>query len=332
MEGIAVRIGFCVPMNEIWTAEVDALELILGPAAEIIRGVDASLAAFPGLDGVVANPLDRSYYESAKALKALFVPFVGVNHLPADLLQAHGVAVYNCHGNAEAVAERSLAMVLAFFGRVVEYHNDLRALEWHGFWVHKGREDFWRSIFRKRCTVLGVGAIGQMTARLLKAFDCRVTGYRRRKGVEAPGVFDNVTTDLGKALEGAEIVFVTLPLTDATKGLVGRTQMEAMRGAFLVNVGRGEVVDEEALYKSLKDGTLAGAGIDVWYTYPQGGATKGAPSRFPIHELPNVVLSPHVGGSTMESGEMNIRQTVGNVERWVLTGDSVNRVDLAALY
>jgi phosphoglycerate dehydrogenase-like enzyme len=332
MEGIAVRIGFCVPMNEIWTTEVDALERKLGPDVEIIRGVEASLAAFQGLDGVVANPLDRSYYESAKALKALFVPFVGVNHLPADLLKDRGVAVYNCHGNAEAVAERSLAMVLAFFGRVIEYHNDLRALEWHGFWVHKGREDFWRSIFRKRCTVLGVGAIGQMTARLLKAFDCRVTGYRRREGVEAPGVFDSVTTDLGKALEGAEIVFVTLPLTDATKGLVGRAQMEAMRGAFLVNVGRGEVVDEESLYNSLKDGTLAGAGIDVWYTYPQGGATKGAPSRFPIHELPNVVLSPHVGGSTMESGEMNIRQTVGNVERWALTGDSVNRVDLAALY
>jgi phosphoglycerate dehydrogenase-like enzyme len=108
--------------------------------------------------------------------------------------------------------------------------------------------------------------------------------------------------------------------------------MEAMRGAFLVNVGRGEVVDEEALYNSLRDGTLAGAGIDVWYTYPQDGATTGAPSRFPVHELPNVVLSPHVGGSTGESGEMNIQQTIGNVERWALNGDSVNRVDLAALY
>jgi phosphoglycerate dehydrogenase-like enzyme len=332
LEGNIVRIGFCVPMNEVWTAGVDALESRLGPEVEIIRGVDATLAAFPGLDAVVANPLDRSYYESAKTLKALFVPFVGVNHVPADLLEARGVAVYNCHGNAEAVAERSLAMVLAFFGRVIEYHNDLRTLKWHGFWVHKGREDFWHSIFRKRCTILGVGAIGQMTARLLKAFDCRVTGYRRREGLEAPDMFDSVTTDLGKALEGAEIVFVTLPLTDATRGLVGRAQMEAMRGAFLVNVGRGEVVDEEALYKSLKDGTLTGAGIDVWYTYPKDGSTTGAPSRFPVHELPNVVLSPHVGGSTTEAGETNIRQTLGNVERWALTGDSVNRVDLAALY
>jgi len=332
MEGYIVRIGFCVPMNGIWTSGVDALERTLSSRAEIIRGVDASLAAFSSLDAVVANPLDRSYYESAKALKALFVPFVGVNHLPADLLQSRGVAVYNCHGNAEAVAERALAMTLAFFGRVIEYHNDMHMLKWHGFWVHKGREDFWHSIFRKRCTVLGVGAIGQMTARLFKAFDCHVTGYRRRQGLESPGVFDSVTIDLSSALEGAEIVIVTLPLTDATRRLVGRVQMEAMRGAFLVNVGRGDVVDEEALYNSLKDGTLAGAGIDVWYTYPQNGATTGAPSRFPVHELPNVVLSPHVGGSTAESGEMNIRQTVENVEHWALNGDSVNRVDLSALY
>lgn len=327
-----MRIGLCVPMAGAWSAGADALERKLAGKAEIVRGIEAGLAAFGTLDAAVANPIDRSYFESARSLKALFVPFVGVNHLPADLLLSRGVSVFNCHGNAESVAEKALALTLAHFGRVIEYHNDLKKGVWHGFWVKKGREDFWHSIFRKRCAVLGTGAIGQALAKLLKAFDCEVVGYRRRAGEGAPPGFDGVTAELGQALAGAEIVFVTLPLTEATKGLIGSEAIRAMRGAFLVNVGRGDVVDEAALYEGLRDGTLAGAALDVWYTYPEDGSIVGWPSRYPIHEMPNVVLSPHVAGSTHEAVDINVEQTLANVERWALTGKAEHRVDLAALY
>ncbi|OHD15354.1 MAG: hypothetical protein A2Y38_08575 [Spirochaetes bacterium GWB1_59_5] len=327
-----MRIGFCVPMNEVWTEAASELEHEFGDSIGVIRGIEPSLAAFSGLDAVIANVIDRSYYEKTTGLKAVFVPFVGVNHLPADLLIERGVSVFNCHGNAESVAERALALALAGFGRIIEFHNDLRAETWHGFWVNKGREDFWHSIFRKRCAVLGVGAIGETLARLLKAFDCHVTGYRRKTGSPVPAHFDEVTTDLRAAVSGADIVFIALPLTDATRGLVGAAELEAMRGAYLVNVGRGEVVDESALYSALKDGTLSGAGIDVWYTYPKGGSVIGAPSRFPIHQLPNVVLSPHVAGSTWEAVDINVRQTIDNLKLWIHTGDAHHRVDLAASY
>jgi phosphoglycerate dehydrogenase-like enzyme len=315
-----------------WTAAVDGLERSLGDDLEAIRGVEASLEAFSGLDAVVANRVDASYFEKASCLKAVFVPFVGVNHLPASLLLSRDISVFNCHGNAESVAERALALALAGFGRVVEYHNDLRAEKWHGFWVDKGQEDFWHSIFRKRCAILGTGAIGEKLARLLKAFDCPVVGYRRRADAPKPAYFDEVTTDLRAAVAGADIVFVALPLTDATRGLVGAAELEAMRGAYLVNVGRGEVVDEAALYAALTGGTIAGAGLDVWYVYPPHGAVTGAPSRFPIHTLPNVILSPHVAGSTFEAVELNVSQTVANIERWIRTGDAEHRVDLAASY
>ncbi|MBU1079575.1 MAG: NAD(P)-binding domain-containing protein [Spirochaetes bacterium] len=327
-----MRIGLCVPMNTAWTAAADGLAISLGDEAEIVRGVEPCLAEFRDLDAVVANIVDRAYYEKAERLKAIFVPFVGVNHLPADLILERGISVFNCHGNAESVAEKALSMALAGFGRLVEYHNDLRDEIWHGFWVGKGREDFWHSMFRRRCAILGVGAIGEALARLLKAFDCEVIGYRRRADAKRPEHFDEVTTDLLSAVSGAEIVFVALPLTDATRGVVGRAELEAMRGAFLVNVGRGEVVDEAALYEALRDGALSGAGLDVWYTYPQGGSTVGAPSRFPIHRLPNVVLSPHVGGSTYEAVDMNVVQTSRNIELWARTGDAEHRVDLRASY
>jgi len=319
-------------MNEVWTAVADGLTADFGASIRLVRGVEPCLERFGELDAVVANLVDRSYYERSPRLKALFVPFVGVNHLPAELLIERGVQVYNCHGNAESVAERALALALAGFGRLVEYHNDLAALRWHGFWVGKGREDFWHSIYRRRCAILGTGAIGVTLARLLKAFDCRVVGYRRRADGEAPANFDEVTTDLRAALGSAEIVFVALPLTDSTRGLLGAEELAAMRGAYLVNVGRGEVVEEGALYTALADGTLAGAGLDVWYTYPKDGADVGAPSRYPIHELPNVVLSPHVGGSTYEAVELNASQTGENLARWLRSGEARHRVDLLASY
>lgn len=327
-----MKVGFCVPMNDVWTAAADGLEAEFGGALELRRGVEQSLESFSELDAVVANIVDRAYYEKAARLKAVFVPFVGINHLPADLLLERGIAVFNCHGNAESVAERALALALAGFGRLVEFHNDLAAKKWHGFWVGKGREDFWHSIFRRRCVILGTGAIGETLARLLKAFDCHVAGYRRRSGAALPPHFDEVFTSLPEALAGAEIVFAALPLTDQTRGLVDAEALAAMRGAFLVNVGRGEVVGEEALYRALTDGTLTGAGLDVWYTYPQGGSDTGAPSRFPIHELSNVILSPHVGGSTYEAVELNASQTAANLARWLRSGEAAHRVDLRASY
>jgi phosphoglycerate dehydrogenase-like enzyme len=326
-----MTIGFCLPLNEAWTAAIDRLARDR-PDARIVRGVDASLAAFGELDAVVANPIDAAYYERATRLKTVFVPFVGVNHLPAELLARKGIAAYNCHGNAESVAERALVLALAGFGRVIEYHNDLKQGRWHGFWVNKGREDFWHSIFRSRCAVLGTGAIGEALAKLLKAFDCHVVGYRRRSGLPIPEHFDEMASTLPQAVSGARIVFVTLPLTDATRGLIGAAELQAMRGAYLVNVGRGEVVEEEALYAALKDGTLAGAGLDVWYRYPQGGSTEGWPSRFPIHELANVVLSPHVAGSTFEAVDRNAELTVENVTRLLDGLEPLHRVDLQAKY
>jgi len=152
--------------------------------------------------------------------------------------------------------------------------------------VGRGAEDEWDTIFRRRCVILGTGAIGSALGLLLKAFHCEVIGFRLHADAPLPAGFDRVEGNLSTALEGAEIVISTLPLTAGTRGLIGEAELETMRGAFLVNVGRGEVIDEEALYMALKDGILGGAGLDVWYNYPKPGQTRGAPSRFPIHELP----------------------------------------------
>ncbi len=320
-----------MPPGSSWTARLESLASAF-PEDEIIVDPEASRASLPRLDAILALRLDPDDYEAASSLKAVFVPFTGLNHLPTDLFLERGVRAFNVHGNAESVAQCAMAMTLAFYGRTVEYHNDLRETKWHGFWVGKGVEDEWSSIARRSCAIFGVGAIGRAIARILKAFDCGVAGYRRRSELPSPPFFDRMESDLGAAVDGAELLFVALPLTPATKGLFTRELLLSARGKFLVNVGRGPVVDEEGLYLALRDGILKGAAIDTWYSYPRAGETKGRPSRFPIHELPNVILSPHVGGSTREASALAVDQTLDNIARWLSGESCANEADLRELY
>jgi phosphoglycerate dehydrogenase-like enzyme len=110
-------------------------------------------------------------------------------------------------------------------------------------------------------------------------------------------------------LKTSDVLVVAAPLTEETRGFVGPEAIGVMKpDSILVNIGRGEIVDEEALYNALRDRKIAAAGIDVWYNYPSGEATRGftSPSVFPIHQLENVVLSPHRGGLCNESEELRM--------------------------
>lgn len=326
-----MKLGFCVPMNDEWKKAVQLIQKQFSDT-DLVLGIEPCLEEFSTLDAVVANAIDHSYYIHAKNLKAVFVPFVGINHLPVDILRTRNIAVYNCHGNAFSVAERALALTLAGFGRIIEFHNDLKNGKWHGFWVGKGREDYWESIEGKQCAILGTGAIGQKLAMLCKAFSCSVSGFKRRPSIHAIPGFDSITTNLEEALSGAKIVFITLPLTEHTKNLITAKELKCMEGAWLTNVGRGEIVEEEALYNALSDGTLRGAAIDVWYTYPEKNSEYGHPSRFPFEALHNVVLSPHVAGSTWQAVVHNIEQTCDNIIAFLKTGTGLYPVNLTELY
>ena len=264
-------------------------------------------------------------------MQAVFVPFVGVDHLPAQVFLERGVRVFNSHGNARYVAERTLALLLCYTGRVLEFHQDLSRGVWHG-WVGKGIFDTWDSIVGCTVTLLGAGAIAQWIARYLKLFDCRVVCYRKRVKQTPPEGFDGVYYDLREALKVADIVISTLPLTEETRGLLGKEELSWMQGKILVNVGRGEVIEEEALYHALKEGILKAACIDTWYSYPEGGEEVHFPSRFPFQNLPNVILSPHVGGFTAKATVENIKVTVANLEAYLAGKPVPNEVDLRRMY
>ncbi len=326
-----MKVVFCNHLNRFWLESVEHLRGEF-PNAELITEKDQLEQEMERAQALVADRLTEEQVQTCRDLEIIFIPLVGVNTLPTDRIAARGIRISNVHGNSRYVAERALAMTLCFYGRVLECHNDLRASKWHGFWVGKGVRDSWNSIQGRACAVFGVGEIGRYLARQLKAFDCRVIGFKRRPVRDIPEGFDEITLDLQEAVNRAELLFVTLPLTEGTRGLFSETLLSGMQDKFLVNVGRGEVVSEKGLYHALKEGILLGAAIDVWYNYPKVGNANVPPSQYPIHELPNVILSPHLAGFTPQAAQLNIEQTIENVRSFLKTGKPVFEVDLKQMY
>ena len=278
---------------------------------------------------IVKGNLSQADLDKARNLRMVVVPWTGVDGLPLERLRERGIIVSNTHENAKVVAERAVALALAVTGRVVELHNDLA----QGVWLGRpsNKESTWYSIIGKQCSILGLGNIGQAIAKLISGFECEITGFKRTPDSGLPYV-KRITDDIHDAVQAGDLVFVALPLTKKTAGIIGSGLLSQMKGKYLVNVSRGRVIEEEALYDALKSGTLAGAAIDVWYEYPSSDRPATLPSRFPIHRFSNVVMSPHVGSWSVESMQSMVDGTIKNIEGFLRNGRPEEYVDLNEMY
>ena len=164
--------------------------------------------------------------------------------------------------------------------------------------------------------ILGYGRIGQCVARRALAFDMTVLGIRRDTSQPAPpGALVRGPDTLDDVLTRADYLTITLPLTPDTRGLLSEREVRAMKPtAVLVNVSRAEIVDEDALYGALFERRLGGAALDVWYRYPSG-PDPTPPARRPFHELPNVLMTPHVSGWTEGMLEARAKLIAENIRR-----------------
>ncbi|MFP4511100.1 MAG: 2-hydroxyacid dehydrogenase [Spirochaetaceae bacterium] len=281
-------------------------------------------------DVVVAGPLSSEELALATRMKAHILPYAGANALPLEEYRRRGVLIGNSHGNARVVAERAVALALAVTGRIVEFHNDLAKGTWHRRDNPAQIFDYWTSILGARVTIVGTGAIGTRIASLLAGFKCHITGVRRRPVRTIPpelSSFDALTDTLSEGLDGAQLVFLCVPLSPDTRDLIGRSELGYMAGGFLVNVSRGEVVSESDLYHALVSGTIAGAALDTWWQYPAGITSVQKPSTLGFEELPNVVMSPHAASHTLDGKRSQLRQAIENVVSYCTEGRMVYPVD-----
>lgn len=267
------------------------------------RLADADLA-------VIANfPLREEALAKAASLRYLCVAFTGVDHVDIDYCKEKGIAVSNCAGySTESVAELTFALILALY----------RKLSKGGCAARQGRTSaglMGIEIGHRKFGIIGTGAIGRRVADIASAFGAEVYGYNRSRKAA------NVTyTDLDTLLATCDIVSVHLPLTSETRGLLSREKLSLMKpGAILINTARGGVIDNAALADLLKEGRIAGAGIDVYDGEPP------LKEDDPLLSAPNTVLTPHVGFFTEEAMTRRAVIVMDNLRAY-LAGKQENRI------
>lgn len=267
--------------------------------------------------------------EAAASLRLVHTPGAGTNWIDFDAVPAH-VTICNVFGHEISIAEYVLMTMLALNRDLLNMDARFRAGDWSD---RKSRPP--RTEIRGRTLlVVGLGHIGTEVCRLGTAFGMRVVGVTRTASPErarAVGIAECRGLDeLKDALADSDFVVIALPLESATLGIFGEREFRAMKSsAFLINVARGEVVDEAALYAALRDRRIAGAAIDVWYQYPDGAEILH-PAQHPFHELDNVIMTPHIAGWTQETFRHRWAAINENLRR-LSTGEPLLNVVKAAV-
>ncbi len=246
------------------------------------REVDALLT-------MVTDRIDAALIAAAPELRVISNLAVGLDNIDIAAATAAGIAVGHTPGVlTDATADLAFALLMAAARRIAEGDREVRAGKWRtwGPAVLLGRD-----VFGATLGIIGWGKIGRAMARRGRGFNMRVL-YTSRAARENEPVLGGTQVSMTRLLKESDFVSLHVPLTPQTRHLISTKELALMKpGAILINTARGAVVDQRALYRSLKDGHLGGAGLDV--TEPEPIARKD-----PLRKLPNVVITPHIGSAT----------------------------------
>ncbi|PYN31792.1 MAG: hypothetical protein DMD98_15695 [Candidatus Rokuibacteriota bacterium] len=283
------------------------------------------------VDVLVTLAFTRQMGAAAGRLKLVQVPGAGLDRIDRSALPA-GTVLANVFGHETGIAEYVMGAMLTLTRGFARLDAALRRGIWESQWAVGATPPApWPELCGKTLGILGYGRIGQCVARRARAFDMQVCAIRRdveRSAGDELALLGGLPM-LDEVLRRSDYLVITLPATPATLGLIGERELGAMkRTAVLVNVSRAAIVDEHALYRALAERTIAGAALDVWYRYPTGaGATLPATASF--HELPNVLMTPHVSGWTEGMLEARAKLIAENIHRTARGEPPVNLIPLS---
>jgi glycerate dehydrogenase len=241
----------------------------------------------------------------------------GADTVPLDAVPAGAVLAANVGGYAEPMAEHTVAMAMALAKRLPQKNAELAEGRFEQLPLN-------RWIAGSTCAILGFGGIGRAVARLMRALGARIHAVNTTGRTDEAVEFCGTLADLDRVLQAADILVIALPLTAETDGLIGARELGLMKpDAILVNVARGAILEQAALYEHLRTHPEFGAGIDTWWVEPivQGEFRVD----FPFFDLPNLIGSPHNSAFLPGVDVIAARRAAENVARW-LRGERPNGI------
>lgn len=290
-----------------WTVE----RFVKGIGAE-----DALAAALADFDAIMLmrerTPFPGSLLKRLPKLKLLITSGKRNASIDVATAKAQGIVVCGTDSYGYPPAELAWGLILALARGIVREDASLRAGKW------QSRAGV--GLKGKTLGLFGLGRLGSLMAPVGKAFGMEVLGWSRSMTPEKAAAVGAVSVDRDEIFRRSDFVVVLLVLNAATRGLVGARELGLMKpSAFLVNIARGPIVDETALTLALREGRIAGAGIDVYDQEP-------IPDNHPFLSLDNTVLLPHLGYVTEENHRIHYQSTLDAVQAW-LAGKPINVIE-----
>ncbi len=266
-------------------------------------------------------------FPPAPKLRLIHLPGTGYEGIDFAAVPP-GVAVCNAYGHAEGMSEYTLLAMLAWCHRFYAADQSFR----EGSWEYSGRMNgpVNEELYGKTLGIVGFGSIGRAVAERAKPFGMQVVAINRTQR-EKPACVDRWVGfgELDALLPELDYIVVAAALGPETEGLIGAAQFARMQpSAVLVNVGRGAIVAERALYEALKAKRIRGATIDAWYgSYPSKDNPRVPPSKYPFHELDNLYMTPHTSAWTTGMIDRRWTEIAENLDRFARGEPLRNRLN-----
>lgn len=316
---------------------VQIIRDVLGNTAEIVLTdgtLESMLSVGRDADILASNRASREYIEAASRLKLIQTFSAGVENIDLIAVKERGnLILCNSHINAEEVAEYAITLLFAVAKNIIPNDQELRK----GNWIYAfGGPRPNIEIRHKTCLLIGLGNIGSEIAKRLRAFNMTLYAASRSGVSRHSKIVDRFVRieDVQPLVREADFVILSLPLTSESKGLVDEEFISWMKPtSIIVNISRGPIIDERALFQALQENKIYGAGIDVWWRYPSKWRGRGIPpTDLPFQELENVVVSPHRAGYSENTEREYFQFAADNIHRFIHGEPPLNVVNLDSGY
>src|SRR4051812_43317230 len=276
---------------------------------------------------ILVTNIWRADYPPAPRARLVQSVATGIEWIEQDALP-RGVPVCNAYGHETAIAEYVLMVMLAWSHRFREIESGFREhSSWAPSWVHSGAPH--GEIRGSTVGIVGLGRVGREVARRAAVFGCLVIAANRSPREPGDDRVERMYSlaALDEMLQHCDTVAICAAHGPETERLIDARRLSLMkRSAFLVNIARGAIVDEDALYAALRDGTIGGAAIDVWWQCPTAAEPERRGSRHPFHEQPNVIMTPHCSGWTAGMVRRRWDEVAENLRRFTRGEPLINLV------